>query len=30
MSCPIVNDGNQGVDLYCAVNCYLDGLQPVV
>ena len=23
---PLLNDGNQGVDLYCAVKSYLEGL----
>ena len=26
---PLRNDGNQGVDLYCAVKSYLEVLQPV-
>ena len=27
---PLVNDGNQGLDLYCSVKSYLDGLPSVV
>ena len=27
---PSINNGNQGIDLYCAVKSYLEGLQPVL